>query len=101
MIGDHARLLVDGIDQSGKLGACAGVGVGRFTKCEAPSRGGEFRISLSIEQIIRGIVEPLGIPTIYGLSIGHITSKLTVPVGGLATIDADAKTITIDEAVVV
>jgi muramoyltetrapeptide carboxypeptidase len=86
---------------SGKLGACAGVGLGRFSKCEAPSRGGEFRISLSIEQIVRGIVEPLNIPTIYGLSIGHITSKLTIPVGGLATIDADAKTITIDEAVVV
>jgi muramoyltetrapeptide carboxypeptidase len=86
---------------SGKQGACAGVGLGRFSKCEAPSGGGEFRISLSIEQVVRGIVEPLGIPTIYGLSIGHITSKLTIPVGGLATIDADAKTITIDEAVVV
>lgn len=86
---------------SGKLAKCAGVAFGRFTKCEAPRRGGEFQVSLSLEQVIRGALEPLGIPTVYGLSIGHITAKLTVPVGALATLDADAKTITIDEAAVV
>lgn len=85
---------------SGRLGACAGVALGRFSKCEAPSRGGEFELSLSLEQVLRGILEPLGIPTIYGLSFGHVRSKLTIPVGGLATIDADAKTIAIDEPVV-
>jgi muramoyltetrapeptide carboxypeptidase len=84
----------------GKLQACAGIALGRFTKCEAPRRGGEFQLSLSLEQVIRGILEPLKIPTIYGLSIGHIRSKLTVPVGALATIDAGKKTITIDEAAV-
>lgn len=84
----------------GKLQACAGIALGRFTKCEAPARGGEFRLSLSLEQVVRGILEPLKIPTIYGLSIGHIRSKLTVPVGALATIDASKKTITIDEAAV-
>ena len=85
---------------SGELAKCAGVALGRFRKCEAPRRGGEFAVSLSLEQVIRGTLEPLGIPTVYGLSIGHIGKKLTVPVGGLATIDADKKTITIDEAAV-
>lgn len=85
---------------SGKLEKCAGVAFGRFTKCEAPRRGGEFQVSLSLEQVIRGALEPLKIPAVYGLSIGHISAKLTVPVGGLATLDADAKTITIDEAAV-
>lgn len=86
---------------SGKLSACAGVALGRFAKCEARSRGGEFNLSLQLEEVIRGLLEPLKIPTVYGLSIGHIRSKLTVPVGGLATIDADERTITIDEPVVV
>ncbi|MGE3802564.1 MAG: LD-carboxypeptidase [Candidatus Kapaibacterium sp.] len=86
---------------SGELAKCAGVALGRFSKCEAPRRGGEFTVSLSLEQVIRGTLEPLGIPTVYGLSIGHISKKLTVPVGGLATIDADKKTITIEEAAVV
>jgi muramoyltetrapeptide carboxypeptidase len=84
----------------GKLSACAGVALGRFNKCEAPMRKGEFRVSLSLEQVVRGILEPLKIPTMYGLSIGHIRSKLTVPVGALATIDTEKKTITIDEAAV-
>ena len=82
----------------GKLDKCAGVALGRYNKCEGPMRNGEFRLALSIEQIVRGILEPLKIPTVYGLSIGHIKSKLTVPVGALATLDADAKTLTIDEA---
>ena len=86
---------------SGQLGKCAGVALGRFRKCEANRRGGEFKVSLSLEQVIRNALEPLGIPTVYGLSIGHIGSKLTVPVGGLATLDADAKTIRFDEPAVV
>ncbi len=82
----------------GKLQGCAGVALGRFTKCEASSRSGEFRLSLSLEEVLRDILEPLKIPVVYGLSIGHIKSKLTVPVGALATLDATARTITIDEA---
>ncbi len=84
----------------GKFSACAGVALGRFNKCEAPNRGGEFNMSLSLEQVIRGLLEPLKIPTMYGISVGHIHSKLTIPIGALATIDADAHTITIDEAAV-
>lgn len=84
----------------GKLQKCAGVALGRFTKCEASSKSGEFRLSLSLEQVVRGLLEPLNIPTVYGFSIGHIKSKLTVPVGALATLDADARTIRIDEAAV-
>jgi muramoyltetrapeptide carboxypeptidase len=80
----------------GKLAAAAGVALGRFTKGES----GASRAQLSLEQILRGVLEPLKIPCVYGLAIGHIRSKLTVPVGALATLDADAKTLTIDEAAV-
>jgi muramoyltetrapeptide carboxypeptidase len=95
----HVDRMLTTLAIGGKLADCAGVALGRFYKCEA-NRGGEFHVSLSIEQVVRGILEPLKIPTVYGLSIGHIKSKLTVPVGALATIDADAKTIRIDEAAV-
>jgi muramoyltetrapeptide carboxypeptidase len=83
-----------------KLQACAGVALGRFTKCEAPARDGAFRLSLSLEDVVRGILEPLKIPTVYGLAIGHVRSKLTVPVGAMATLDAEAKTLRIDEPAV-
>lgn len=85
---------------SGQLARCAGIALGRFTKCEAPRRGGEFRVSLSLEQVIRNTVEPLGIPTVYGLSIGHISKKLTVPIGGEAVLDAGEKTLTLVERAV-
>ncbi len=84
---------------AGKLQACAGVALGRFTKCDFYA-GDQYRMQLSIEQVVRDNLEPLGIPVVYGLSIGHITRKLTVPIGGLATLDADAKTITLEEPAV-
>lgn len=84
---------------SGKLSACAGVVIGRFSKCEAG--GGEYRLIGSLEEIIRRTLEPLGIPAVYGLPIGHIRSKITVPIGALATLDADERLLTIDEAAVV
>jgi len=94
----HIDRMLMQLSLGGKLQGCAGVALGRFSKCEAPTRSGEFRLSLSIEQIVKGLLEPLKIPTVYGLSIGHIKSKLTVPVGAVATLDAGARTITIDEA---
>ncbi|MDB5033893.1 MAG: Muramoyltetrapeptide carboxypeptidase [Chlorobi bacterium] len=96
----HIDRMLTQLALGGKLQSAAGVAIGRFNKCEGPMRSGEFRMSLSIEQIVRGILEPLKIPTVYGLAIGHIKSKLTVPVGALATLDASAKTIRIDEAAV-
>ena len=83
-----------------KLQGCAGVALGRFSKCEAPARDGAFKLSLSLEEVVRGILEPLKIPAVYGLAIGHIKSKMTVPVGALATLDASGKTLRIDEAAV-
>lgn len=84
---------------SGKLAACNGVAIGRFSKCEAG--GSTYRLIGSLEEIIRRTLEPLGVPAVYGLPIGHIRSKITVPVGVLATLDADARTLTFDEAAVV
>jgi len=41
------------------------------------------------------------VPAISGLSFGHIEQKLTLPIGIGATLDADAGTLTVDEAAVV
>jgi muramoyltetrapeptide carboxypeptidase len=40
------------------------------------------------------------VPAISGLSFGHIEQKLTLPIGVQATLDAGARTLTIDEAAV-
>ena len=43
----------------------------------------------------------LPIPVISGLSFGHIEQKLTLPIGIEATLDADAGTVSVNEAAVV
>jgi len=79
---------------AGKLSQAAGFIWGRCTDCEA--KGNSF----SLEEILRDRVASLGIPAISGLPFGHIESKLTMPIGISATLDADAGTLRIDEAAV-
>ena len=54
-----------------------------------------------LEEILRARFSSLPIPVISGLSFGHIEQKLTLPIGVMATLDADAGTLRIDEAAVV
>ena len=79
----------------GKFDKAAGVVFGRCSQCayEGPS--------FSLEDVLRDRFGSLPIPAISGLSFGHIEQKLTLPVGAMATIDADAGTLTIDEGAVV
>lgn len=81
--------------QSGKLAAAAGVAFGFCTDC--PVRGP----SLGLEEVLADHLGPLGVPALSGLAFGHVEKKLTLPLGLEATLDADAGTLTIDEAAVV
>lgn len=78
----------------GKFADAAGVVFGRCTDCSF--RGSSF----SLEDILRDRFGGAGKPMISGLSFGHIENKLTLPVGVKATLDADAGTLSIDEAAV-
>ena len=83
---------------SGALNNVAGIIVGKMRDCE-PKDGG-FTGSLTLEEIFRTRLGSLGKPAIYGLSFGHIRDQITLPIGVQATLDADAKTVTIDEGAV-
>jgi muramoyltetrapeptide carboxypeptidase len=54
---------------------------------------------LSAEDIIEEVLAPLGLPMIFGLPIGHSKHHATVPLGALATLDAGAGTLVVDEVV--
>ena len=45
------------------------------------------------------MLAPLGLPLIFGLPIGHNKHHATVPLGALATLDADAGTLVVEEVV--
>lgn len=76
---------------AGKLDAMAGMVFGRCTDCE----GRVF----SLEDILRDRFAK-GRPAISGHSFGHIENKLTLPLGVMATLDADGGTLRLDEAAV-
>jgi muramoyltetrapeptide carboxypeptidase len=78
----------------GKFDRVAGIVFGRCSRCDF--KGPTF----SLEEILRDRFGPLPVPAISGLSFGHIEQKLTLPIGISATLDADAGTLTIDEAAV-
>jgi muramoyltetrapeptide carboxypeptidase len=54
---------------------------------------------LSAEDMVEEILGPLGLPLIFGLPIGHNKHHATVPLGAVATLDADAGTLVVDEVV--
>ena len=75
---------------AGKLQHCKGIAIGAFRDCE--SKGicipGP---SMTLMQVLEERIGSLGIPAVYGLPIGHVRSKLTVPLGVEAELDATKK----------
>lgn len=80
---------------SGHLQNVAGVALGKFTET-----GGYGGNEFSLEDVFRMRFEPLGVPTVRGLMIGHVEDQTTVPVGIEAELDADRGHITLLEAAV-
>ncbi len=80
---------------SGHLQKVAGIALGKFTDTGGYS-GNEF----SLEDVFRMRFEPLGVPTVRGLMIGHVEDQTTVPIGIEAELDADAGHIKLLEAAV-
>ncbi len=81
---------------AGKLQACKGIALGRFKDCERLRDPG-FRISFTLEKVLQERLASLKIPTVYGLPIGHVQSKMTVPIGTMAELDADSGTLSLIE----
>jgi len=69
----------------------AGIVIGKFTKCEP----GEGYGTLTLDEVFDDYFGVLNVPVYRGAMIGHIKRKFTVPVGGLAEMDADAGTLQI------
>ncbi len=84
---------------AGKLEACAGIVIGQLHRVGWREDLASFMQDMSIEDVLEELLGPLGVPCIYGLPIGHGKHHVTVPHGAMATLDADAGTLVIDEVV--
>jgi muramoyltetrapeptide carboxypeptidase len=79
---------------AGKFREVAGIVIGDV-KTKWSGGNGE----LSVEDIAEDLLGPPGVPVIVGLPIGHGKHHATVPLGAMATLDADAGTLIVEEVV--
>lgn len=90
------------LSQAGKLEGVVGVLVGEMADCDWPHHGSnDFPRTKSVEDVLEERLQPLGVPVLYGLPVGHGKHLATLPLGVTATLDADARTLTIDEQALV
>ncbi len=85
------------LTHAGKLDAVAGVVVGEMTDSDWPKHADDAAQMKSVEDVLEERLEPLGVPVLYRLPLGHGKNQAALPLGVTATLDADARTLTIDE----
>lgn len=84
---------VEQLRLAGKLADCAGILMGECTGC--PDAYGQ-----SYEDLIDNYLVPLGKPLLSGFASGHGVFKAAVPIGAVATMNVEERTIVLEEAAV-
>lgn len=94
---DAPAWYVDGmltqLGHAGKLDGVLGVVVGDMEKCDWSETRPEWPRTKSIEDVLEQHLEPLGVPVVYKLPLGHGKHLATIPLGVEATLDADVGTL--------
>jgi muramoyltetrapeptide carboxypeptidase len=85
---------------AGKLAAAAGVIFGECVSCQPSDYMPAFASTLSLGEVLDQIIGRLNVPSCAGLLIGHTDDQLTLPLGLLATLDADKGELVIEESAV-
>jgi muramoyltetrapeptide carboxypeptidase len=97
--------VVDGdliqLKHAGKLDGVAGVVVGDMEKSDWDEGRPEWPRTRSLEDVLERHLEPLGVPVLYKLPLGHGKHLAALPLGVMATLDADARSLTIDQPALV
>lgn len=86
---------------AGKLDNVVGVVVGDMEGCEWGDQrdASDWARSRSIEDVLEEHLLPLEVPVLYSLPLGHAKHLASLPLGVRGTLDADSRTLTIDEPV--
>ena len=84
---------------AGKLQKCNGIALGNFKNCELKGRSTTYP-SYRLHEVLQDRLRPLGIPVVYGLPFGHVKSKLTLPLGVEAELDATNRSLQVLETAV-
>ena len=85
------------LGHAGKLAGVVGVVVGDMEKCDWREDHPEWPRTKSLEDVLEEHLEPLGVPVLYKLPLGHGKHLATLPLGVTAILDADGRSLTIDQ----
>jgi muramoyltetrapeptide carboxypeptidase len=81
-----------------KLDEVVGVVVGQMEKCDWNDQKPEWARTKTIEDVLEEHLEPLDVPVVYKLPLGHGKHMAALPLGVTCTLDADARMLTVDES---
>ena len=88
------------LKHAGKLDEVVGVVVGEMKDCDWGDlrQASDWARSRSLEDVLEEHLEPLGVPVIYGQPLGHGKHLAALPLGVRYTLDADSRSLTVDES---
>ena len=88
------------LGHAGKLARVAGIVVGDMELCDYDDAReiSHWRAGRSLEDVLEHHLQPLGVPVLYKLPLGHGKHLASIPLGVRCTLDADARTLTVDES---
>ena len=84
---------------AGKLDGIAGVVVGEMKDCDWGDQreASDWARSRSLEDVLEEQLGSLGVPVLYKLPLGHGKHLASIPLGVRYTLDADRRTLTLEE----
>ena len=85
---------------AGKLDGVVGVVVGEMEQCDWGDLrpASDWARSRSLEDVLEEHLEPLGVPVLYRLPLGHGKHLASIPLGVRYTLDADRRRLTLEES---
>ena len=81
---------------AGVLSGVTGIAFGYCTSCDSDESPGDTRQSRTLDDVLREIAGGLNVPCIAGIPMGHVDDQWTIPLGAMATLDADTLTINVE-----
>lgn len=85
---------------AGVLQQVAGIAIGINKGCVDPKAKESKEYRQTLEDVFRDRLLPLGIPVLMDLPFGHVARNATLPVGGIAVLDANQGRLIIPESAV-
>ena len=85
---------------AGKFDQCAGVVIGECVDCGPRQFEPSITFNYTLGEVLDRVFSRVKVPVFHGLLIGHTADQITLPLGVLASMDADRKELIIEESAV-